>query len=192
MNIYEQKLDLGNFWVQTQKPQDILILNQCHSNVIVPIHKKSANADGFIWNSSEIQNKTIAIYTADCLPILIEGSLGGVFLHAGWRGVQKKIHTHEIIDSIKPKKILIGPSIQVSSFEVTKEFYDYFPVSRNFQTLNKKIYFNLQAQVIEDLQRKWPKASIIDDKIDTFSNLNFHSFRRTGKTDRNYNLYKIY
>ncbi len=192
MKIYKKSLTQGDFWVQTKALENLKILKQCHSNLIVPLNSQNLEADGFIWKNNEIKNSIIAIYTADCLPILIEGKLGGVFLHAGWRGVHKKIHLNSLIDSIDPQYVLIGPSIQGNSFEVTSEFYDYFPNSNNFQILNKKIYFNLQTQVKEDLIKKWPKLSIIDDKIDTYSNLDFHSFRRTGKTDRNYNLYKLY
>jgi len=192
MNLYEKKLNNGFFWVQKNKPENVKILKQCHSHKIVSIESEDKDADGFIWQNTIIKNNIIGIYTADCLPILIEGKLGGVFLHAGWRGIHKKIHLNEVIDSIHPIAALIGPSIQSKSFEVTQEFYDLFPSSKSFHTSDKKIYFNLQAQVKEDLIKRWPSMTIKDDKVDTFSNIEFHSYRRTGKTDRNYNLYQIY
>ncbi len=186
------ELKFGIFQTSTEKPNNALYLKQIHSSIIKHIDEHDSEGDGLIWKHHELKEKISMVYTADCLPIFIEGEYGSCLLHAGWRGIQKKIHLQEIITDISPKLCVIGPSIQKDSFEVTSEFTNYFPNSSNFSKNADKIYFDLQLEVKNDLKRKWKEIKIIDESICTFNSTKLHSYRRTGKTDRNYNFYKLY
>ncbi len=187
--MYSKNLQFGSFHTSKNKPENALILKQVHGKLITPLSEAQTEADGFVWKYQEQKSIVPCVYTADCLPILIEGKYGACILHAGWRGVQSQIYLRDIIDSISPVIALIGPSIQRSAFEVTSEFTNYFPNSDHFFQQNDKLFFDLQTEVKVNLLRKWKNLTIIDDQICTYKNEEYHSYRRTGKADRNYNFY---
>src|SRR5690606_15589365 len=116
---------------------------------------------------------------------------GGALLHAGWRGLQSKIHIDPIIQSLRPHTALIGPSIQGEHFEVTEEFFQHFPNSSHFFEKNKKTFFNLQAQAKDDLLSVFPDLEIVDKGLCTFQNIQYNSHRRDKSKKRNYNIYQL-
>jgi hypothetical protein len=193
MNLYETKLLAGHFKTTKSFHQSFVITKQVHGAEIVNIEdakKKELSADGIYWKNDQFLTENIpCVYTADCLPILIEGEFGGAILHAGWRGVQKKIHLNPLIDQLGPKTILIGPSIQKESFEVSPDFKNEFPHSQYFTNQDDKVFFDLQAQVQNDLITKWPNIKITNSGVCTFKNLTYNSYRRTKLPNRNYNFY---
>ncbi|MCB9090972.1 MAG: polyphenol oxidase family protein [Halobacteriovoraceae bacterium] len=195
--LYKKSLDHGDYSVTKEKSDLFLHTKQVHGNKIVTVDeiknsKELLEADGILatWDTLKAED-LLCVFTADCLPVVIEGSQGVAILHAGWRGVHKKIHLNSLIDKIHPQKVVIGPSIQCSSFQVTEEFTENFPNSKFFSKENGKLYFNLQAQVKEDLENKYHPSVIYDDGLCTFKNNEYNSYRRDKKINRNYNIYQI-
>src|SRR5690606_2910974 len=114
---YSVNLDKGRFETWTQKPQELFhYVDQVHGTDIVSLETLPCEADGMIVSWEDF-NAPLVIKTADCLPIVIEGEKGVVFLHAGWRGLAQGILERPEIDLIKPHHVYIGPSIQECCFE---------------------------------------------------------------------------
>jgi len=193
--IFQKKLPRGYFSVLKSKPANAVTPKQVHGAKIVACHQAASNqveADGLFWFWSELSQSSLpTVLTADCLPIVIIGKRGGAILHAGWRGVQQKIHLMPEVCNLEPEYYFIGPSIQSNSFEVTEEFHQFFPKSNNFSHNNNKIYFNLQIQVDQDLKQAFPKIKGESCGIDTFTNLEFNSYRRERKKINQYNVYHL-
>lgn len=86
-------------------------------------------ADGYVTN---IPGVPIAVFTADCVPILLEDSKNKVIgcLHAGWRGAVADIEAEGIRKmqllgaEISEIKVAIGPAIDKCCFEVGEEVKD--------------------------------------------------------------------
>ena len=104
-------------------------VNQVHSNkinfVTSPGFYKSY--DGLI---TEIKYKLVlVIKTADCIPIFIYDNVKGIYglIHAGWRGVQQKIHLKAFEEFVKLNskvndiQFFLGPSIKGCCFEVKED-----------------------------------------------------------------------
>lgn len=80
-------------------------------------------ADGYVTNE---KNVPLSIFTADCVPLLLEDSENGVIgaIHCGWRSTVGDIEGQAIEKMVslgaKPEKIkaAIGPSIDKCCFEV--------------------------------------------------------------------------
>lgn len=77
----------------------------------------------------------VGVSTADCIPVLLydDDHHAVAAVHAGWRGtvkriVQKTVEQMRITYRTEPAelKVLIGPGISRSAFEVGKEVYDEF------------------------------------------------------------------
>jgi YfiH family protein len=194
--VYCRKFNDGIFNVFNDKPTTPLIhVHQVHGNLVVPYENHDLNevqADGIICDKTQLKGKSIAIKTADCLPILYLSDEKVAMVHAGWRGVHSKIHIADIIIQMQPHTILIGPSIQQESFEVTGEFKENFPNSPFFKTNQRdQLLFSLQDQVKQDLTHIISSATIIDESICTFLDTHYNSYRRDKTSTRNWNTYTL-
>ncbi len=86
-------------------------------------------ADGYVTNLS---NLPLAIFTADCVPVLLEDSLHHVIgaVHCGWRSTVADIEKEAIEKMISlgalPSciQVALGPAIDFCCFEVGKEVID--------------------------------------------------------------------
>jgi len=186
---YLETLNKGRFETWTEKPEiNFHQVTQVHGVEIASLETLPAEADGMIASWDE-PNATMAIKTADCLPIVIEGEKGVVFLHAGWRGLAKGILKKPEIVLINPQRVLIGPSIHVCCFEVTSEFKDCFKQSPNFEEKDGKLFFNLQMEAKDMLHQAFPNLLVSIAPVCTCCHKDFHSHRRDQTKKRNWNIY---
>lgn len=169
-------------------------VHQTHSNIVIHFNEGSdynqIEADGIIF-SNEHKGKSFSIKTADCLPVIYIGKESSAVVHAGWRGLQNGILTHNDLIAIKPHTIFIGPSIQQTHFEVQASFKKEFPESRNFHIDDRKLFFNLQNEALDQLKNIFKNSHISDSGICTFEDLHYNSFRRSKTNKRNWNTYTI-
>ncbi|MBA2404470.1 MAG: polyphenol oxidase family protein [Bdellovibrionales bacterium] len=163
-------------------------VTQVHGVEIVSIETLPAEADGMVASLAEL-NEPMAIKTADCLPIVIEGEKGVVFLHAGWRGLADGILRRPEIAVIAPQRVFIGPSIHVCCFEVTPDFKDNFKNSTFFRVLDGKLHFDLQQEARHLLREEFPNLLVSIAPICTCCHKDFHSYRRDKTKNRNWNIY---
>lgn len=190
MNIpFSENINRGRFETWTTRPEmEFIHATQVHGIDIVSPETLPCEADG-IFVSLEKFDKPLAIKTADCLPVVIEGEKGIVFLHAGWRGLAGGILHRPEIEMINPQRVFIGPSIHECCFEVSEDFSQNFPESPFFTKREGKCFFNLQEEAKRLLRIKFPSLLIQYAPVCTCCNLNFHSFRRDKTKERNWNLY---
>ncbi len=190
--LYEVALGKGRFvTLKTEPPFEVHRLNQVHGIDLIPSPSKSEGlslADGIIFETSEIIIP-VAILTADCLPVLIEGEKKSCLLHAGWRGLAQGILTQTSIQNIKPLKAIIGPHICSEHYEVQKNFLKNFSQHEFFLKKGHKITFDMYAYAAESLKKAFPKIHIGERPPCTYCNKKFHSYRRSKTTDRNWNLF---
>lgn len=186
---FSENLNYGRFETWTKKPEMLVEhATQIHGIDIVSIETLPTEADGLLV-SWEKFDKPLAIKTADCLPIVIEGQKGAVFLHAGWRGLAHGILRRPEISLIQPQRVFIGPSIHECCFEVSADFGLNFTDSPFFKEDNGKYYFDLQAETKRQLRESFPTLLINYAPVCTSCNKAFHSYRRDKTTERNWNLY---
>ncbi len=117
-------------------PESIVSAHQIHSNIvkrITSLGTPRVESDGFVTSDTGV---TLAVKTADCVPILISGEDGNgdvvavSALHAGWRGTAKNIVSVGVKEllrlGIAPENIFaaIGPHICADCFEVDADCRD--------------------------------------------------------------------
>ena len=193
MLLFEKKIENYTFQSLDQRPAGkVYEVKQVHGNKVYSLDKlkntsTTLQADGIYTN--ELSSSILAIKTADCLPIFIIGKNGIALLHAGWRGIQKKIHLQREVLDLRPQTVFVGAHIQFKSFQVGKDFYSQFPGSLElFKREGDKIYFNLFGQIYKDFKQFDSLLTIINSNIDTFSNKKFFSFRRNNTSQRIWNI----
>lgn len=163
-------------------------VTQVHGSDIVSLETLPAEADGMVVSWNEFSTP-LAIKTADCLPIVIEGEKGLVFLHAGWRGLAQGILTRPEITMIHPIRTFIGPSIHVCCFEVSQDFQENFPESPFFVKKEGKFYFDLQQEARRILREAYSNLLVSIAPICTCCHDDFHSYRRNKTEQRNWNVF---
>ena len=185
--VLESILPRGRFCVYQSMPDfELLRVKQTHSSII--LNEKNCHeleADGIVGHSAS----PMAILTADCLPILILGEKEHAFVHAGWRGLQNEILRNELIKKIKPFYAFIGPHISALHYEVQPDFRSNFKEMNAFTQRDEKIYFDLSVVARAQLKNNYPKITIEQSDLCTFSNEQFHSYRRNKTNERNWNIY---
>ena len=186
---FEASLLRGRFIVYDERPDfDFLKVKQIHSDIIIPEEQCAIDVigDGIIGQSLVPK----VILTADCVPIVLLGKDSHVVIHAGWRGLAQNILTNELIKSINPTYAFIGPHIRTNNYEVQSDLMSHFPnFSAAFIQHHDKIHFNMEFLVSNRLKNAYPSIVIEDCGLCTFSNLEFHSYRRDKTTLRNWNIY---
>ena len=173
---------------------NLLLLNQIHSNkvyVINKISKKRLSGDGVITNKKKI---ALGILTADCAPILIYDIYKNYIsaIHAGWKGAYKKIISKTIKkfknkgSNVKNIIAVIGPCISKQNYEVKGDFLKKFinqnKYNKNFFIFkNRKIYFSLNEYIFNQFKINGIKNVEIIKKDTYLNKNNFFSSRRSFK-----------
>tara|TARA_Y100000768_G_scaffold216809_1_gene163435 strand:- start:4180 stop:4770 length:591 start_codon:yes stop_codon:yes gene_type:complete len=189
-SLLTKKYSQGRFEVFPERPElDIIHVKQEHTSIIKEYTSESLEdivADGIITTFECLSNKALAIKTADCLPILFLGDKVAL-VHAGWKGLANGILDHKLLTQESWSHILIGPSIH--HYEVQPDFKDNFPNSPHFSQRNKALFFNLQAEALDQLKELFPQSKIEDTRVCTWKNSRYNSYRRDKTKQRNWNIF---
>ena len=142
------------------------VLNQIHSNKIVPVSKikefKKLEADGMFC---DMHNQNLWIYSADCMPIFFADKRKRIVaaIHCGRKGLEKKIIKNlvKIFDNLGTSKedllVAIGPSISKKNYLIDKktaqEFYKKVKYQEKITSPNNdEILSNLKTLVKDEKQ----------------------------------------
>ena len=103
-------------------PSDLVRAKQVHGCASLEATETSSGvigeADVLVSRSP---GKVIAILTADCVPVVLQGHEGIAIAHAGWRGLVAGA-IEEAIDRVgRVEKAWVGPSIHACCYEVGPE-----------------------------------------------------------------------
>jgi len=156
--------------------------SQVHGSRVVRVSRpgSAGTADAVYTTTPDLP---LAIATADCAPVILEGPGVVGIVHAGWRGavagVLRAVLDAADRDGLAIERAAIGPSIRPCCYEVGREVADRFGghVGRTRDGgLSVDIAGYLEAQ-IEDLD-------VWRSEVCTYDSTRFHSFRRTQTEER--------
>ncbi len=152
---------------------------------------KFKSADALITN---IRHLPIAVFSADCVPVLLLDAKAGVIAaaHSGWRGTVRGIVGKTAGRMIQkygcdPENIIaaIGPSIQEDCFEVGDDVAEIFMRKFGAETVVKygeRRHVSMQRAIVGQLTELGiPHGNIDDCGICTACNTDiFYSHRKMG------------
>ncbi len=147
-------------------------------------------ADGLLTDMTGI---AVGVYSADCMPILLWSSDEQVVgaLHAGWRGVSRKILTEALSKmqsrwrlSPRDVKMQLGPHIQQCCYEVGHDTARRFSKTASELKGDKSLLSLKKAILKEAGELGMPSKSIEADARCTFCDPGFFSFRKTKTEER--------
>ncbi len=184
--LFEKSFEFGNFqtW-DGQPPFDCYRVHQVHG-IDFNHEGQGGKADGIFGK----QTIPWAIVTADCLPVLIHGSSGNCFFHAGWRGIADKIYQHAQVSNIDPLYAFVGPHICRHNFEVQQDFSASFPGSTHLhRDHHKRMTFDLFGEITDGLQKAYKGIIVENANLCTFDHESLHSYRLDKTKKRNWNVF---
>jgi YfiH family protein len=178
---------------------DFIRVKQTHSDIVVSSTDKSLDyqieADA---HYTDLKATALCISTADCIPVLLYDTKKEVIasIHAGWRGVANQIvpKTFQKLQSLGSNPadifVIVGPHIQMPSFEVTMDVRNTILSSIGFTAQNQESLYhrNLNSEkslvdLNQVMKTQLQNCGVTVDNlhnlyIDTFIDPRFHSFRR--------------
>ena len=182
------------FFLSEYKGLPVQYMNQVHGTSVQVINdyvdEPIENTDVLFTRSNKV---SLAIMSADCLPIAIANSEGTeiALIHAGWRGLSGGIieKTLKIFDlDNKEMKAWLAPCISQKEYEVGDDVYEAFITLdetsvKSFKKLNsEKWLFDLQAQATRILEKF--EVSVSQSNYCTYNDEElFYSYRR-DRTDK--------
>jgi polyphenol oxidase len=110
------RLGLGEDWATVR---------QVHGNRVVTVDSPgdSGEADGLFTSNQALP---LAVFTADCLGIVMHGPTGVAVVHAGWRGLTRGVIETAVEKMGSVDRAAIGPHIRSCCFEVGPEVAEQF------------------------------------------------------------------
>jgi hypothetical protein len=182
------------FFLSEYKGLPVQYMNQVHGTSVQAIndyiYEPIKNTDALFTSSNKV---SLAIMSADCLPIAIANSEGTeiALIHAGWRGLSSGIIDKTLkmfnLDN-KELKAWLAPCISQKEYEVGNDVYEVFINSdeasiKSFKKLNsEKWLFDLKAQATRILEKFG--VSVYQSNYCTYNDEElFYSYRR-NKTDK--------
>ena len=181
-------LDEYTFEVYDSRPDfKFKELDQIHSSIVVlddTSTSKETQADGFV--SIDLK-EPLAIRTADCLPVVFIGKLGCALIHAGWRGLEANILKSKLIEKVSPFKAYIGPHISVEKYEVSSDFKEYF-ASNHLHQIGDSCHLDMKLIAFDQIRQTYSDIDVTISSNCTFTNTQFHSYRRNKTNQRNWNI----
>lgn len=176
------------------EPSRVLVHKQVHGDAVAVIDSEDAFArqaalplpqkeDGWILS---LKNTGVAVYTADCVPLLIRDEAGSVvgLAHCGWRGVSArlplKLARMAAERTSSPLSAYLAPHIHDCCFEFGSEAYGIFQKD-NIQGRGGRLYVDLSAEIRAQLAEAGiPRSSVSVSPHCTCCSASprFHSWRR--------------
>lgn len=157
-------------------------ISQVHGDVV-----RVASGVGHLGEAygliTTVPGLSLAVATADCLPIAVAGARTVALVHAGWRGIVKGVipETIAVMRAMddEPAAAAIGPHIGPCCYEVGGEVIDALGGHREttrWGTQSADLAAAAQAQI--------PGVDVEVSPLCTMDDHRFNSFRRNGTAQR--------
>lgn len=159
---------------------DLALARQVHGAGVVTVENAGMAGEADILVTDRT-NRPIAILTADCAPVVLEGTERIGVVHAGWRGVVRGAVEAGLEAVGDVKRAWIGPSIHACCYEVGPEVVEAFAAKDLPIADPSHVDPALAAAAL--LNRAGISDVVVSD-VCTHHDERYFSFRRDGTTGR--------
>lgn len=193
---FSKKIKVNLNFVEVLKMIDkdfkFTLFRQVHGSeiTIVDYQNEGKILENFDGGVTEIKNLFLAVFVADCFPILVFDPVAEIIgvAHAGRRGVEAQI-AKNLISKMQdlgaiPENIHIGvgPGICGNCYEVQKDVASQFKFVAN---RNGQLFLDLEAEILDQLKNSGLKPENIETAgVCVFEEENFFSYRREKTNSR--------
>lgn len=143
-------------------PSEWATVDQVHAADVVVADRPGSHgsADAIVTAAADVP---LAIFTADCLGVVVSGSDAVGVAHAGWRGLAAGV-LQACVDAVSalgstPLSAHIGPAIGPCCFEVGEEVADLFP-----EDVGRTTWGTVSVDLRAAARRRLPVTTIEEDE----------------------------
>jgi polyphenol oxidase len=119
--LFSKRAGIGNEWATVR---------QVHGATVLRVEQPGEAGEADALFTSE-RSLPLAVFTADCFPVVLVGPDAVGVAHAGWRGaaagVVERLRTDMTDAGVAPERACVGPGIGPCCFEVGPEVRSAFP-----------------------------------------------------------------
>lgn len=157
-------------------------VNQVHAGRVIVATEPGlqGDADALVTRTRDLP---LAIFTADCLGLVFEGTGVVAVAHAGWRGLRSGVleATVEAMGLLggPPHRVTAGPGIRRCCYEVGPEVAAVFPDSRAVTN-----WGTLSVDLLAESRRRLPGLVFEQDGGCTGCDDGYFSYRNGATDDR--------
>jgi YfiH family protein len=159
---------------------DLALARQVHGADVVRVEGPGMVGEADVLITDQ-PNRPIGILTADCSPVILEGTSSVAVVHAGWRGVVAGAVEAGLEAVGDVQRAWIGPSIHACCYEVGPE------VIAAFEKKNLPIADGSHvdpARGAEAILTRAGVTEVVVSDVCTHHDERYFSFRRDGTTGR--------
>lgn len=182
--------------IQSEQPGKVVTLHQEHGDLCVSSDVDRAEEATADAHFTHLQDRSLLIKTADCLPIFVLQADPSCLLavHAGWRGIANNITLKSITAAgVNPKSssVVVGPHIQKSSFLVRSDALDSLKrgvsIGESWSFFVDEVGPDQYRVDLAGILRfqllglGFPKEQFFCSTVDVHSSSDYWSYRRDGK-----------
>jgi YfiH family protein len=169
------------FTAALDAPTDWSWPHQVHGRIVLSVDEPgpAGDGDGLVTGAP----LAVAVATADCVPVIIEGERATAIVHAGWRGMADGVVAagvaRLVADGDTPVRAAIGPSIGPCCYEVGAEVIDAldpFAATTTWGTRSVDLWSAAESQLAG--------LEVWRADVCTFTDHRFRSHRRDGTRQR--------
>ncbi|NNF63683.1 MAG: polyphenol oxidase family protein [Acidimicrobiia bacterium] len=159
------------------------MVDQVHGTTVV-----EASAPGWLGQADALftdrRNLPIAVFAADCVPVVMEGPRFVGAAHAGWRGLASGV-IEVVVAAMaaagsEPVRAAVGPAIGPCCYEVGPEVIAQFPEESRSTTT----WGTPSVDLVAEVRRRVPHLEVWSLDSCTRCGDEMHSFRRDGTAER--------
>lgn len=163
-----QRIGLGSEWATVR---------QVHGNAVQVVYGPGdhGDADGLV---TDVPGLPLAVFTADCLGIVLHGPDRVAVVHAGWRGVAAGVVESALTALGRVDTVHVGPHIRACCFEVGPEVADRFSLD-----LATTSWGTTSVDLASAISRQLPVEPDVSDRCTRCGDDSF-SHRRNGTPAR--------
>ena len=161
---------------------DVALARQVHGADVIEVEAGQCGvlgeADVLVTSAP---SRPIAILTADCAPVILEGEERIGVVHAGWRGVVGGAVEAGVAAVDRVRRAWIGPSIHACCYEVGPEVIEAFR-AKDLPVADASRVDPARAAAV--LLRRAGVEDVVVSDICTSCDERYFSYRRDGTTGR--------
>ena len=187
---------LRNRELITQQHGPTMYMNQVHGNsveVVLEQSDQSPTCDALV---TTVPGITLAVMTADCIPLLLSSHNVIAAVHVGRRGLVNGVarKTVQVMRDLGATSITanLGPSICGTCYEVDQNTFEEvvagFPLARS-QSAQGTLALDLAKALVADLKEL--SIDSVSDTRCTFEDTNLFSYRKSHRTGRQAGLIRL-
>lgn len=120
----------------------------------------------------------VGVLSADCVPVIVRGTMGVALIHAGWRGLANGVIGKGVRMVGEPQEAVVMACAGGDRYQVGPEVIEAIGPTAAVQATSDALMLDTAATAIKQLRAAAPTIHVVSSGICSIQDTRFHSHRR--------------